>query len=128
MEVVINKCFGGFSLSLEAIERCLQLGMTATYILDETNDLENPDAEFFLNEDYVEGNKYSTKYFGNKCHNLSFRINPILLQVIRELGIKANGSGSALSIIDIPFNNENGWYIDEYDGHETIRECHRSWS
>lgn len=56
------------------------------------------------------------------------RTNPIVISVVEKLGKEANGMCAELEIIEIPFENEDGWYIDEYDGIETIRENHRSWS
>lgn len=53
------------------------------------------------------------------------RTDPILVQVVEELGEAANGSCAQLEIVDIPDGIQ--WEIDEYDGVETIREAHRSW-
>lgn len=54
------------------------------------------------------------------------RSDPILVQTVEELGEKANGSCAKLKVIEIPDDIE--WEIDEYDGMESVRECHRSWS
>jgi hypothetical protein len=54
------------------------------------------------------------------------RNDPILVQVVEELGKKANGSYSDLKIVEIPDDVE--WYIHDYDGMETVHEEHRSWN
>lgn len=53
------------------------------------------------------------------------RDDPILIQVIEELGEEANDELSKLKIVEIPENVE--YYIDDYDGIETIHEKHEEW-
>jgi hypothetical protein len=89
MKIVVNRAFGGYSLSKEA---CNHIGI-----------------------DY-DGYGYD---FEND------RTNPKLIEAVETLGEKANGSLAALQVIEIP--DDVDWYIDEYDGWETIRENHRSW-
>ena len=54
------------------------------------------------------------------------RNNPLLVQVVEELGAKANDTFADLKIVDIPDDVE--WYIHEYDGLESVCEQHRTWS
>jgi hypothetical protein len=54
------------------------------------------------------------------------RTCPKLIQVVEELGEKANGQFAKLRIIEIPDGVD--WEIDEYDGSEKVEEKHRSWS
>ena len=54
------------------------------------------------------------------------RNNPLLVQVVEELGAKANDTFADLKIVDIPDDVE--WYIHEYDGLESVYEQHRTWS
>ena len=54
------------------------------------------------------------------------RNNPLLVQVVEELGAKANDFCADLKIVDIPDDVE--WYIHEYDGLESVYEQHRTWS
>ncbi len=49
-----------------------------------------------------------------------------LINVVKELGSKANGKCAKLSIVKIPSHIE--WEISNYDGMETIEEKHRTWS
>lgn len=58
------------------------------------------------------------------CNDIP-RNDPHLVQVIEELGELAGKWYSELKIVDVPDDVE--WYIDEYDGLETIREASREW-
>ena len=53
------------------------------------------------------------------------RDDPVLVQVVEELGQEANTRYSELRVVEIP--NGISWYIHEYDGKEEIHETHRSW-
>jgi len=53
------------------------------------------------------------------------RTDPKLVEVVEKLGWRANGSHADLRIVDIPEDIE--YYMDDYDGIETIHEEHRSW-
>jgi len=54
------------------------------------------------------------------------RDDPVLIQVIEQLGEKANTRYSSLKVIEIPDDVE--WHIHEYDGMEHVAENHRTWS
>jgi hypothetical protein len=49
-----------------------------------------------------------------------------LVQVVEELGKKADTTYSELNIVDIP--DDVKWDIHEYDGLEHVYEKHRTWS
>ena len=49
-----------------------------------------------------------------------------LILAVETLKEKANGSSASLRIIEIPDGID--YFIDEYDGRESIHEQHRSWS
>lgn len=53
------------------------------------------------------------------------RTDPQLIQVIEELGKKANGRCAELKIVEIPDNVQ--WHIHDYDGYEHVAEDHRTW-
>ena len=57
------------------------------------------------------------------------RDDPILIEIIKELGLKrAGGTHSQLKIIEIPDDvPADGWIIQAYDGVEWVAERHRSW-
>lgn len=53
------------------------------------------------------------------------RTDPILIQIIEELGDKANSQYSKLKIVEIPNNTD--YTIENYDGLEHIAEVHKTW-
>jgi hypothetical protein len=112
MKIVINKCWGGFGLSQEAWKRLIELGVPV-YDID-NNNVEDTFV-VFRNED---GEFWNT-WRGEE------RANPLLVQVVEELGEKADGDHAALKVVEIPEGVD--WLIDDYDGKEHIEERHRVW-
>ena len=89
MKVVINTCYGGFSVSKAVYD---YLGIP------------------WDNYGYI---------------NLE-RNDPTLIAAIEAVGLEAAaGRYAQLKIVDIPEDIE--WYIDEYDGMESIHENHKVW-
>jgi hypothetical protein len=118
MQVVINRCYGGFGLSDEAIMRYAEL--KGINLVMDTTDRTWGGATF-----YVDGIKDDDHYFS--YYDLSNdRADPILVQIVQELGEKANGFASELRIVSIPDDIE--YTIEEYDGLEWVAEKHRTWS
>jgi hypothetical protein len=112
MKVVINRKFGGFGLSQEALIE-LQKRLT-------------PDSEIAINEEVWPDNPEApSKLFVLWDHEVSTRSNPQLIEVVEELGSRANGSYAALKIVEIP--DDVDVVIEEYDGDEWISEVHRTW-
>ena len=60
-----------------------------------------------------------------KCYTEIERNDPYLVQVVETLGKQA-GYYASLKIVEIPDGVD--WHITDYDGIETIRENHRTWS
>jgi hypothetical protein len=54
------------------------------------------------------------------------RDDPILVQIVEEMGDKADGTFAALKVVEVP--DDADWYIEEYDGSEWVAERHRTWS
>jgi len=54
------------------------------------------------------------------------RNNPILVEIIEQLGEAANGGFAELKVVEIP--NDVQWQIAEYDGKEWVAEKHRTWN
>jgi hypothetical protein len=54
------------------------------------------------------------------------RDDPLLIQIVEEMGEKADGTFASLRIVEIP--DDVDWYIEEYDGREWVSERHRTWS
>ncbi len=150
-KIVINSCFGGFSLSPHAVKRLAELQGRECYFFKQENihnytltDVEGIGESFmwsaFDTKDlsFLGGSKewHKMDLDERKAHNDTYaahhlssrgieRDNPLLIQVIEELGGKANGSGSKLKIVEIP--DDVDWTIEEYDGNEHIAEKHQTW-
>lgn len=97
-KVVINSCFGGFGLSDEAMDRLVELG----YELEPNPDY-NPHKKSFFNPKYYQ--PYSIS-----------RTDPTLIQVVEELGERANDDCAKLKVVEV----EGLYRITEYDGLESI--------
>ncbi len=113
VEVVINRCFGGFDLSHKAVMRYAELkGIKLKASLHFSSgelkvyDYTTEDGEWFFPRDIP-------------------RDDPALVQVVRELGSEADGMFASLKIVSIPDDVE--WEIEEYDGKEWVSEVHRRW-
>lgn len=104
MEILLNKCYGGYGLSDEAV----RLYLTKKNIPIVSNLAH--DSKYF--KYYIVGDN---EQFSD--YNIP-RTDPVIIQVVRELGKKANGRNAELVITSIPDGCE--YYIDEYDGIESI--------
>ena len=54
------------------------------------------------------------------------RNNPILVEIVEQLGEAANGEFAELKVVEIP--DDVQWQIEEYDGVEWVAETHRIWN
>jgi hypothetical protein len=98
-KVVYNAYYGGFCLSNEAMDRMVELGYEGLK----------------LNPEYGSGKKLisNRKY----CEDYDIpRHDPILVQVVEELGDKANGLGAKLEIDEV----HGPYRINEYGGFEGV--------
>lgn len=111
MKVVINGCYGGFSLSRKALHQLRELGN------------EHALADVDWGEKYSDGSVNSYHY--NGFLRSIPRDDPQLVQVVEEMGADANGSCADLVVIEIP--DGISWHVEEYDGNEHIAEDHRTW-
>lgn len=129
-KIVINRCYGGYYLSHEAVMRYAELiglklyheesfGVGYMYYLVPVEEYRKKEKEKIQNGDF------------GKNYNLHFspysipRDDERLIQVIEELKEKANAKYSDLKIVEIPDDVE--WMIEEYDGKEWVAEKHRVW-
>lgn len=92
-KVVYNACYGGFNLSKLALERLAELGC--------------PGASDALQHSFC----------GCYCFDIP-RHDPLLVQVVEELGDEASGQCARLRIEEIEGDR---YLIDDYDGRETIQ-------
>ena len=124
-EIVINKCYGGYSLSDEAV-------IFLAKKKDPHIELMEP-VKFYGTKSWKkEREKFSCflqpMYRGKVLLDHQDRENrdcSILIEVVNELGEKANGMCAQLEIITIPYGIE--YEVEEYDGMEWVAEKHRTW-
>ena len=131
MKIVINDDYGGFGLSPKGKQRYLELKGQKAYFYQRTSyelynttferidDIDDITDIFFYCTTRDQG-KLISDYPENIFYSGSIKRNdPILVQVVEELGDEASGECATLKIVEI----ENGrWFkIDEYDGWESIQ-------
>lgn len=102
-KIVVNRCYGGFSLSPMAY-RVL-------------HDSGHPVAKEAPCE-------RSDGWGSYHVHDIE-RDDPALVSLVEKYGEQAGGRHAELKIVEIPEDVE--WEIEEYDGHEWVSEKHRTW-
>lgn len=96
-KIVYNRCYGGFSISKEALD----------WMLNNTDDAE-------LIKELEEDISYGY-YFGEP----ELRCHPLLIKCIETIGAsEASGGYAELAIAEI--KDDELYRIDEYDGSETV--------
>lgn len=151
MKVVINACFGGFSLSQAAVKRLAELQGRECYFFSHDHktgkytsidsgekclawsafDVPNPNEVLGTPRDWLkmsmeerrQANELSDKHAIEERPD--DRSDPLLIQVIEELGEGADGDCASLKIVEIPDSVQ--YEIEEYDGNEHVAEKHRTW-
>ena len=127
MKVAVNKCFGGFGLSKQAImEIAKRKGIRVIWKGSYNHRLK----EYVIVEDWESPEARYCYAYTENGDSFSFREpdkrnDPDLIAVIERLGEKADGDYADIVIVEIP--DDIAWYIDNYDGRETVREHHNSW-
>ena len=109
MELVINTCFGGFSLSRAAHSR-----LGSVYVEAQ----EDP----FITVGYWDTSSWDQ---GLDNYTVEYRSLPALVDAVKLLCAKAAGSHARLKVVEVP--DDAKVYISEYDGREVVREVHRAW-
>lgn len=148
MKVVINKCFGGFGISTEAMKllvirgaKCMRSctpkeyygGNSSTYRVDNWQERWVEDYKKY--KDIGDGfmahkwgyNIYKDELLWdlNDSGDPDIRMDKDLVIVVESLKDKVNGTCANLQIVEIPDGVKFG--IADYDGMESIHEVHRSW-
>ena len=140
MKVVINKCYGGFGLSREGMVRYAELKGIPLYPEEdkygnftywktpkETRlDLILDESRSWADMPIEKRQEFNRRYSEQTLYDREIkRDDPALVQVVEELGEKANDQFAELKIVDIP--DGVNWEVEEYDGNEWIAETHRRW-
>jgi len=92
-KVAYNGCYGGFSLSAKAVRRAKEIAGVGT-----------------------KWDEVCEKHGHIDLEDIP-RHDPVLIQVIEELGEEASGSCASLRIAEI---ESNTYWVDEYDGNESV--------
>jgi hypothetical protein len=123
MKIVITSDFGGFGLSSDAVRRYAEL---KGYNVIETGE-ERVWKLLLLHPTYSGSYEDMTdaEKEGLRSGDRLERNDPVLIQVVEELGERASGRYANLKIVEIP--DDVDWEIMEYDGSEWIAERHRTW-
>lgn len=136
MKVVINTCYGGFSISKECAQWMAEHGhQQSIQKLDEWKRNNEAVQQFLSTGSWPQGfegkglleidaqYKREASFYG---YYIEDRADPLLVQAVEALGIAANGECAKLKIVEIPDGVD--YDIDYYDGMESIHERHRSWT
>lgn len=141
VKIVINSCYGGFSLSALATQKYYEKKGQPVYFFKgglgkDYEPISLKEAEFNgwwtafnVPEPAVMKDKDNYKSWSKQCltNRPDNRTDPDLVAVVEELGPRAaSGSCADLRVIEIP--DDVNWEITEYDGYESVEEVHRSWS
>lgn len=130
-EIILNKCYGGFDVSYEAYELYAKKKGLDLYryksdfkdikhiIYSKTEDNEDLFTSYFT-KDFGDNVEISDEDYEKYILNIreDKREDPILIEVIKELGEKASGRCGNLKIVRIP--NDVDFIIEEYDGIEIL--------
>ena len=138
-EIVINRCYGVFGLSVKAMYRLAELkGLTLYQVESDGYELNSYHLVTDKDKDKDKGmllfSLFSTVPPEEitdsrdwRFSNSSFRRDDTdLIQVVKELGEdEASGSFASLKVVEVP--DDISWTIEEYDGIEWIAEAHKTW-
>lgn len=132
-KLAFNQCYGGFGLSKEAVQRYWEIKgqqvwieeddefhyhnfLTVWLVSPEERQKQKSTEEFLalsMNERIAYNDAYLTQTWSDSD---VVRHDPVLVQVVEELGDKANGQYAKLAIKEV----SGPYRITEYDGYETV--------
>jgi hypothetical protein len=132
-KVVYNACYGGFGLSKEACQRYWDikgqqvwiendtqfksLGLFTVWLVAPEDRIPAKGGDDFYSMNIDERVAYNQAYSKQTWYyNYVDRHDPVLVQVVEELGDKANGECAKLRIDEV----DGPYRIDEYDGNESV--------
>jgi hypothetical protein len=132
-KVVYNACYGGFGLSKEACQRYWDikgqqvwiendtqfksLGLFTVWLVAPEDRIPAKGGDDFYSMSMDERIAYNKAYSKQTWYyNTVDRHDPVLVQVVEELGDKANGNYAKLAIDTV----DGSYRIDEYDGNESV--------
>lgn len=137
MKVILNKRYGGFGVSQEAYELyakkkgielfAYKLEIVSGKPIYKKTDTGSSIFTITFTKDFGDYIDLSNDNFSEYCLNLhnEHREDPVLIEVVEELGERANSPFSKLVVVDIPDGME--YEIDDYDGVETLHQKVKKW-
>lgn len=149
MKVLINVCFGGFGISIEALKelvmrnaKCIESYSPKYYYGGENEKFKGKSEwEKSWEKDFAQYKDLGNGFMGHRHGYNIFkdgllyslkdrsdsgtRTDKDLIEVVEKMGEKSYGSMSKLKIVEIPDGVD--YEISEYDGNEHIAEKHRTW-
>ena len=138
MKIVINRCYGGYSLSPKAMKMLAKKKGRKCYFFK--RDFENGKDDRYIPIPMNKAGMFCTAFDTDKLpkvmtnewyveHQIDSRpddrTDPDLISVVEKLGEEAGGECAELEIIEIPDGVQ--YTIEEYDGIEHVAEVHRTW-
>lgn len=126
MKIILNKKYGGFGASYEAYKLYAEKKGLPLYLYSgnfclnkyrKVNEL-TTDFGIYTTEDNGDQFDNDKKIDGELNLDESMRTDKTFIEVVKELGSKANDRFSNLVIVTIP--NKSHYIIDECDGFETL--------
>ena len=142
MKVVINRCYGGFSLSKEGMQRYCEIknipcwieedkkfpsmGLFTVWTTPPEQRIESKEGEDFYSMSLEDRQAYNKQYSEQTiyCRDID-RNDPALVQLVEENAELYAGRCAELAITEIP--DGINFEIEEYDGKEWVAEVHRTW-
>ena len=136
-KILLNKCYGGFSVSRKAYELYAKKKGFDLFIYK----LEIKTGNLFYiktNDDNSLYTTYTNKDLGDVVKgyiadedrvelNDTMREDETLIEVVEELGAEANSKFSSLVIVKVPESVAKDYVIDNYDGIETLHKRVQIW-
>jgi len=110
-KIVYNGCFGGFSLSTAGVRRYLEL-KGIPFVEEEDDSWSWSTVRFRIGYDEDDVPDYFSSY------DIEDRADPVLVQVVEELGEEASGDCADLCIREL--DRGTRYRIQEYDGSEWV--------
>ena len=133
MKIAINICYGGFSLSVEAIYELIKRNSKCLekILIESINDDPSFISEFSDYKENIKQHRYmlslvlvDEKVIYKLIDTQDTRFNSDLIEVVEKLKENANGCYANISIIEISDNIE--WQIKDNYGFEYIAEKHKT--
>ena len=116
-KIVYNDCYGGYTLSYKAIDWLSEYGSEITKNFIAQKRIEAKEKEDFSSASQERIDNVTKFYVMDAVRSFLKRHDHDLVAVVEALGKEASGTFSELAIAEI---DEDKYFIDEYDGRETV--------